>query len=332
MVADVLFARAREYDVRGPSTTETRNLRVSVEMGAAIVYEDSKTGCFPKTPPLSSAVSTSSRLAILLVVVLFLLTSACPVSRAGSDRPPNPESPALSGSSAAPAVDTLEITLIATIALILAWLRVVKDFRHYKGLLHVLLWSGYTWIFLTFIAAGTFVLDYLLLPLISSFRMLHGFIAHPVLVLGHAGVSSAFAYYGSPAILAKLPLHPDGTSARGAPNTRKPEKTTTEMNAVFEAMRESLEGYVNATLLDWTLQYDWSVLKFAANTLFMDRSSSEAITPDEKERLCGDVEAYRKSDDAREDRQKKYELLRKMMAQCSFQDLRGRLARAGKTS
>src|SRR5262249_54010612 len=103
-------------------------------------------------------------------------------------------------------------------------------------------------------------------------------------------------------------------------------------NAVFEAMREALEGYVNAILSDWTVHYDWPVLKYAAKTLCLDRQSWGAMQLEEKELRFQHLDSYTKSDDMWEDRQRKYELLRDMMSQTSFQDLRRRLAQADKMS
>src|SRR6202043_1564842 len=96
------------------------------------------------------------------------------------------------------------------------------------------------------------------------------------------------------------------------PDGQKPEKTTTEMNAVFESMRESLEGRVNATLSDWTVEYDWPVLKYAAKTLAIDQASSGIITKQDKDSLRLEVDGYLRCEDKWEDRQRKYELLRTM--------------------
>jgi hypothetical protein len=278
-----------------------------------------------------------ARLGAGLTVLLLSFTLICPISRAASKS--SLEQPSAGASTSATpsqektreAVKWWEIAAIAASALFFAWLRLVKDFRHYKGLLHVLLLSGYTWTFLTSIATGTFILDYLLLPYIERFKMLQpGLIAHLSLLLGHSGVSAAVAY-GSPFLLAKLPLHSGGSPGH-ASERQKPEKTTTEMNAVFESMRESLEGHVNGKLSDWTLEYDWPVLKYAAKTLAVDQASSGAITDEDKDLLHQDVDGYQKNEDKWEDRQKKYELLRMMMSQSSFRDLRQRLKQAGKPS
>ena len=161
--------------------------------------------------------------------------------------------------------------------------------------------------------------------------MLHsGPIAHLSLALGHSGASAAFAYV-SPILLAKLPLH-SGGSPGNAPQGHKAQKTNTEMNAIFESMRESLEGRVNGKLSDWTGEYDWPVLKYAAKTLAVDQASSGIITIDDKNLLLHDVDGYQRCEDKWEDRQRKYELLRKMMCQSSFRDLRQRVNQAGKLS
>ena len=279
------------------------------------------------------------RLGAALAVLLILFSLICPVSRAVSKPPPEQPSAGTSPSATSnqengrggQKYEPWEIAVIAAFALSFAWLSLVKDFQHYKGLLHVLLLSGYTWVFLTFIAAGTFTLDYLLLPYIESIRMLRqGIIAHLSLALGHAGVSAAFAY-GSPFLLAKLPARLGGATGH-APEGQKSEKQITEMNAVFESMREYLEGHVNGKLSDWTLEYDWPVLKYAAKTLALDKANNGSITMEAKDSLHKEVDGYLGCEDKWEDRQRKYGLLRSMMSQSSFRDLHQRLKQAGKVS
>ena len=305
-----------------PLTPAIRVLLIAAVLSAAILAR-----------PVPSAASTKK----VPDLAPSSASDSAPVSETGAKEPgttgkgPTPAAKETTTGARETAAGAKEIALIAAIALLFAWLRVFKDFRHYKGLLHTLLWSGYTWVFLIVIGAITFVLDWLLLPLLESSAALHG-VAHPMLALGHVGfssLSSAYAGYGSPALIARIPLGPRSAPVPDQAEKPNPEKTS-EMNAVFEAMWESLECSVNGILSDWTLKYDWPVLKYVAKNLATGREVSKALTSDEIEALCRQAGACQTEAELWEDRQRKYKLLRKMMDQSSFQDLRKRLANAGK--
>lgn len=253
--------------------------------------------------------------AALFVLLLCLLTVLCPVY--GLTGPGN------QGSTAnAPRVDrgidleTWEKILIAAIALFFAWLRLLTDFPRYRGLLHVLLWNWYSWAFLVFIAAGIFLIDFLIWPYVR--KMIHeALIAHISLFIGHTGVSAALAY-GTPLLLAKIPFQ----------DNPRPKKEPTEMNVIFAAIRESLANRANAELCKWTTVYNWNVLRFAAYMLISDQVSSKTLPEDEGEALKQWVAACQECDDRFNDMQKKYELMLKMMSLSSFTDLQSRLRQA----
>lgn len=222
-----------------------------------------------------------------------------------------------------------ELAWLAVVALLFAWLKLVTHFDRYKGLLHVLLWNGYSWIFLVFIAACGFALDVPLLSLLHP--RLDSWLTHIYIGLGHAGASSALAY-ASPVVLAKFqPTRAGAVPVPGPmPGEPKAPRKRSEMNIVFAAIHESLEGRVNSELNKWTLRYKWEVLKYAAHMLTVDQVSAEMIPPEQGERLKLELNGYARCENDLEDRQHKYELLRKMMSQTSFKDLRTRLLQADK--
>jgi|GEM_PF-5767606 len=206
------------------------------------------------------------------------------------------------------------------VALGFAWLKLLTDFYQYRGLLIALLFNGYSWVFVVFIATLSFVVDYF--AYFHWVRKLE--LAHAYLVLGHMGVSALFANF-VPLLVAKIRiLHP----------THDPsvEKRPTEMNVVFGAIRETLDGHTNGKLTNWARQYTWDEVRYAAHTMRIDHENSKQITPEQSGRWKSDIDAYKPCDNIVEDEQKKYELLRRVMTHSSFRDLRMRLKQATKQS
>jgi hypothetical protein len=315
--------------------------------------------CTPEQDSLRSRLCATA----LMALSLLLVTLICPICEAAStpapqqdaantpttpstrsgDRPVKEKAP-----SGARAPDTQpsgaeeekphplsslnlnELAGLALVALLFAWLKILTDFHRYKGLLHVLLWNGYSWVFLIFIAACGFVLDFQALSMLSKYFSKDAiWMTHLYLALGHTGASAALAY-ASPVLLAKVQPVRSGVVPGPVLGEPRASRKRSEMNIVFAAIHESLEGRVNRELNKWTLKYRWEVLKYAANMLTIDQVSAEIIPPEEGERLKLEVNAYKECEGDLENRQLKYELLRKMMSHTSFKDLRMRLAQAEK--
>lgn len=277
----------------------------------------------PKCPTMSSRTSLPFkggvrlphyRSVTVVTVLLFSLALLCPLCRAGTESPPTP----ISG---LPVEDWWrQIPVLMVVALGFGWLKILTDFKQYRGLLLALLLNGYSWVFVVFIASLSFVFDY--------FAITHGVshipLGHVYLVLGHIGVSALFANF-VPLLVAKIRfLHP----------THDPsvEKRPTEMNVVFGAIRETLDGHTNGRLTSWARKYTWDHLKYVAHTMRIDHVNSKQITADESARWESEIDGYKSCDKQLEDQQKKYELLRRMMTHSSFSDLRMRLKQTEQVS
>jgi len=223
----------------------------------------------------------------------------------------------------------LDIGLLVVIALLFALLGLFKDFRRYRGLLPVLFKSFYSWVFISFTATCIFFVDYLL----YQWKLPHRYVPQEVvwhlsLALGHTGISAAFVYI-SPFLLSRIPTHARGTLEELSDEPVK-EKPITEMNVVYAAIRDSLENEVNGRVLDWTKMYSWPVIKSTGMMLLTDMLNSGAISRQEFERAKLEEKGYEQCDDFCENRQRKYELLRKIMKHSSYQDLRSRLERTAR--
>src|ERR1700687_1933857 len=112
-----------------------------------------------------------------------------------------------------------ELGMIAAVALLFASLGLLKDFHRYRGLLHVLVWNFYSWLFLAFTTTCIFAVDYVALQQLQN--VIHTeLMRHISLALGHTSVSAAFAY-ASPIILRVIPMQSQATPE---PSPKKPEK------------------------------------------------------------------------------------------------------------
>jgi len=287
---------------------------------------------FPPGPERGCALRVAASAIIFSLLLLTFTCATCEALTNPADQTSSTSDASHSGgvSNQGPHDDQIqpwEIAVLATTAFLLAWLRLLTDFHRYKGLLSSLIWNGYSWVFLIFVAAFTFLVDYKTAPYIKH-MIQSGIVEHVVLFLGHTTVSAASVYLVPP-LLAKLPLH-FGAAPAQPPGALRPEKKATEMNIVFKSIGESLEGRVNGELIGWTTQYSWPVLKFAAHMLATDQVSSGLITQEESERLKARAAGCEKCEDEFVDRQKKYELLREMINHSSFRDIRTRLRQAGK--
>ena len=223
----------------------------------------------------------------------------------------------------------MELVLLAATALFFASLGLLRDFNHYRGLLHSLLWNFYSWVFLAFTGTCIFAVDYAVLPLLHQFIQL-GLMLHISLALGHTGVSAALTY-ASPFLLGFIPAPARASTDKDSPRApNEEERPTTEMNVVFAAIRESLENLVNGKVLDWTEEYSWPVIRSTGKMLLVDLQNTGTITHDESRRLMQQVDAYTECQDVWDNRQRKYELLRRLMKRSSYHDLHLRLQRAGR--
>ena len=225
-----------------------------------------------------------------------------------------------------------ELLIIAAVALFFAFLGLLKDFHRYRGLLHLLIWNGYSWLFLGFTTMGIFAIDYIALQqLHQHVKLIHeDLMRHISLILGHTTVSAAFAYV-SPFILRVIPTQSKAALSDPSP-LKKPEeeKPTTEMNVVFAAIRESLENRVNGKVYDWALNCSWPVIRSTGRMLLTDLHQSGTISQEQFESGKTLEASYQPCADVWDDRQVKYELLRIMMTRSSYHDLSLRLARTAK--
>jgi len=218
--------------------------------------------------------------------------------------------------------------LLIILAFLFALLGLLKDFRHYRGLLPVLFKSFYSWVFITFTATCIFAVDYV----IYQWQFLHDLIRpeamfHIGMVLGHTGVSAAFVY-GSPSLLSLIPTHMKAPHVDAPDEPR--EKPITEMNVVYAAIRELLENQVNAEVLEWTVTYDWDDIRSTGKMLLTDLRSSGIISQAQFDAATAEERAYVECEDVLENRDRKYQLLRKMIKRSSFMDLSSRLQRTAK--
>lgn len=266
--------------------------------------------------------------ALLTFVFLLVLAFMFPVSAAANKLPTtSTNSSSAEHALAHEALTPWEMGLIAVVALLFASLGLLKDFHRYRGLLHVLIWNFYSWVFLAFTATCIFAVDYAVLPLLHRVIQ-EELMLHISLALGHTGVSAAFAY-ASPFLLNVIPTQARVAPAEPAPP--KSEKPATEMNVVYAAIRESLENRVNGKVSDWTDEYSWPVIQSTGKMLLADLVRSRMITQKEFESARLEEGCYQQCDEFWENRQRKYELLRCMMMHSSYHDLSSRLERTAKT-
>ncbi len=270
---------------------------------------------------------------LLLLVQLFPYNANGSTSTAANSHAAAPTD-AKTNQGAPGATDPLthaDIGLVAASALIFAWLRIFRSFHRYKGLLLYVFveWPG--WIFGLFTAMLAFVPDYTILPFLAhfleKFNMSGIVLEHSSLMAAHLVISGISASAGAfiLGILGPLGiLHATSDKPKG--------ETATEMNVVFAAIRESLDNLVNAQILDWTTEYSWPNIKLTAKSLIADLVNSGTMSQEEGERARREVDGFKKCDDDLDDRQAKYELLRKIMNQSSFDDLHRRLEHARKVS
>jgi hypothetical protein len=259
--------------------------------------------------------------ALLVLFSLFALVLAFPISMAAATRPAD-----AGGKPANGGLGTAEVVPLVTIALFFALLGLLKEFRRYRGLLHVLTWNFYCWVYLGFTMACIFAVDYYALLELEKFVQNPGLMTHLSLALGHTGVSAAFAYT-SPLMLSVIPSQV--RAAPTAPSTIKPdkEKPATDINVVYAAIRESLENRVNGKVLEWTDRYSWPVIRSTGRMLLADLRRSGMISHEECDSARLEEGSYQQCADTWDNRQMKYELLRIMMTRSSYHDLSSRLER-----
>ena len=272
---------------------------------------------------------------LLLLVQLFAYNTNASTSPAANTHAAAPTD-AKTGEGTPSGTEPLthpQIAIVAASALVLAWLRIFQRFHRYKGLLFNVFveWPG--WVFGLFTAMLAFVPDYTILPFLGRFfDEIHMPWAREVLggsalMYVHLGISGVSAYFG-PFVLGVL-----GTIGilHAAPDKPKSEPDT-EMNVVFAAIRESLDTLVNGQILDWTSEYSWPNIKLTAKSLIADLVNSGTMSQEEGELARREVDAFKKCDDDLDDRQAKYELLRKIMNNSSFDDIHRCLEHARKVS
>ena len=274
--------------------------------------------------------------AILAFTLLVLVVSPAPIVAAdkgqASSTEPDPNQQHLHSEFV---LTNWDLALLAVIAFFFASLGLIKDFHHYRGLLHTLSWNFYSWLFLVFTGACIFAVDYMVLPVLHRVIQ-RELMLHLSLALGHTGVSAVLTY-ASPYMLALIPVRArallDDASPSRANETeneraRERERPTTELNVLFAEIRASLENEVNGKVLEWTHQYSWPVIKSTGKMLLSDLTNSGTITREESERLRWDVDGFTECEDVWDNRQRKYELLRRIMKRSSYRDLHLRLQRA----
>ncbi len=273
--------------------------------------------------------------ALLVIAFLFTLVFAFPASVAAADRGLFTGSEDSNRTVQQRHIDKLkpwlDISLLVLIAVLFALLGLLKDFRRYRGLLPVIFKTFYSWVFIAFTAACIFAVDYAVFQWASSRHALEHEQAmlHLSLVLGHTGVSAAFVYV-SPFLLRTIPTHAQATRAEQPPRNPEQEKPVTEMNVVYAAIQQSLETSVNGKLCDWTDEYSWPVIKSTGRMLLIDLVNSGMISHEQFESAKLEQGSYQEADEFWENRQRKYELLRKMMKHSCYSDLSSRLGRTAK--
>jgi hypothetical protein len=263
----------------------------------------------------------------LLLLVQFLAYSAnastSPAANSHAAAPTDAKANQGAPGAREPLTDT-DIGLVAASALIFAWLRIYKSFHRYKGLLPYVFveWPG--WVFGLFTATLAFVPDYTILPFFAHFLGEFGLpgdmIGHTSLMAVHVGISGVSAVAG-PIILG----FPGLVGIQHAAADKPKSEPATEMNVVFAAIRESLDNHAHGAIINWTSEYSWPVIKLTAKTMITDLSNAETMSPEDAVRARQEIDAFKKCDDDLDDKQAKYELLRKMMNRTSFNDLQTRL-------
>jgi len=278
--------------------------------------------------------------ALLLLLVLALPAVAIAETAPAPSTTPSAQQPVAATKSEPAEQGTTELIpaalkvtdalLLLAIALFFALLSMLKDFRSYRGLLGTLVWNFYSWVFLAFTATIIFGVDYavlrVVLPMLRP-NMLPESMLHVYLALGHTGVSAAFAY-ASPFLLGIIPSRTGIASPEGA--HEKPEKPTTDLNVISAAIRESLENRVNGKISDWAGRYSWPVIRSTSRMLLVDLVNSGRMARQEGEAARKEMEVCQESTDFWQNRENKYELLRKIMKYGSFSDLRKRLEAAAR--
>jgi hypothetical protein len=270
-------------------------------------------------------------IAALLAFVLFsALVFVFPVSVA-ADSPTTSTNSSSTESGLGPAHEGLtpgEMGMIAVVALLFASLGLLKDFHRYRGLLHILIWNFYSWLFLAFTTMCIFAADYAVLPLLHKV-IREELMLHISLALGHTGVSAAFAY-ASPFMLSVIPTQVRTAPAEPSPKKPEKEKPTTEMNVVYAAIRESLENRLNGRVHDWTYKYSWPVIRSTGKMLLTDQLRSGMISQEKFEGAKLEEGSCQECADPCDNRQAKYDLLRIMMMHSSYHDLSSRLERTAR--
>ena len=219
-----------------------------------------------------------------------------------------------------------EFVLIGIFGYGVAWMIFVKDFRRYKGLHLLLFRSGYAWVFLIFVTAATFAIDVLALQFLQRFE-LHAWAMHLALGLGHP-IASSVVTKASPYLLAFIPAAPEIRERDdAAEDLEEEEKPLSEMNVIFDNIREFLDNQRNSVVQKWTTVYNWEKIKFVADMLIEDRVTSHIITHKKGEQLKKDVEQFAPCADVLTDRKLKYRALLKLTNLSSVQDIRSRLER-----
>lgn len=221
----------------------------------------------------------------------------------------------------------IEQALIAPIAILLAFMGLYKDFRGYRGLLHILIWNFYSWLFLAFTTMFIFAIDYLALLKLQNLTI-PPLMQHVTLALGHTTVSAAFAYT-TPFILRVIPTQSKITPRNSASSPAE-KKPATEMNVIYAAIRESLENHLNGKVSEWTFKYSWPVIRSTGKMLLIDLHRSGVISQDDFDEARTQESCFKECQDSLEDRDAKYELLRLMLSRSSYYDLSTRLERKAK--
>lgn len=226
----------------------------------------------------------------------------------------------------------LDIVLLGVLSFLFCLLGLLKDFRRYRGLLPILFSNMYSWVFIIFTTTCIFAVDYVMYQFMYRSSVLHNFMTesmmHLSLALGHTGISAASVYL-SPMLLSVIPTHARAVSEQPH-NQPEKEKPITEMNVVYAAIRELLENQVNSRVSDWTDLYSWPVIKSTGKMLLTDLLNSGTISREEFQSAKLEEGAFEGDSDFWEDRQRKYDLLRKIMKHSCYQDLSLRLERTSR--
>jgi hypothetical protein len=272
--------------------------------------------------------------AIFLLLLLVHVLTFCAVAEAGTNQGPN--SSVRADQNAAPGgggptnwEQIEEVVVIGLCSACFAWMRVSSEFHRYRGLLRYVFWHWAGWLFVFFAVVVAFIPDWVVHKYVV--KLLH-LIGEPTTTMFatlsflaiHVGASRLSAS-ATPIVLNLFPKQYLASDKTG-------EKRTSEMNVVFQELHESLETRLHCRVEDWTRTYDWPEIKRTARGLITDLFHSGMLQQQEAERLRLEVDACKKSDDADDDFQCKYELLKKMMDYSSYWDLDLRLEFSGKVT